>query len=502
MWVRSSLRRAPPELSTFFSDYFAIDPDELDKYGAFNVSIINDLPLFIDPFLLFNSDRQEYRDLHDGIIRYLVFLRDRANSGPVGDDLLRLWYCFPEVRQNWLGFSLMGNGGSGLGLDFARALHSNLHRLFPDFGVERITAGSHIEKVCLIRGGIGRDNISDFTTNLINDHLCLYTECFARTHIDPSLRRRVAVNKTRFNYGTEAWERAQYDLPWMDGDYVLLTPKDMLTRDENWINRGDLVRGFEQIPLAMPDAQLRAQVSNYFGKVLVKHRDREPSQAERASAAADTILQFPALLDYYIKLKEDSGDEAADISSEKVLSTEIVYVRQLRALQDLLQAGTPFYRIGRGTYEEAHARLAFLKDVIETKGGHRIFYQGDVPIGSEKDLQILYRLVWFGTPSDVGAEANDGRGPVDYKISRGAGDKTLVEMKLAKNTGLERNLEKQLPIYQAASDAKSGIKVIVFFTEVEERRAKGILDRLGILDHRDVVLIDARSDNKPSGSKA
>jgi hypothetical protein len=29
-----------------------------------------------------------------------------------------------------------------------------------------------------------------------------------------------------------------------------------------------------------------------------------------------------------------------------------------------------------------------------------------------------------------------------------------------KNTGLERNLEKQLPIYQAANDAKNGIKVI------------------------------------------
>jgi hypothetical protein len=103
--------------------------------------------------------------------------------------------------------------------------------------------------------------------------------------------------------------------------------------------------------------------------------------------------------------------------------------------------------------------------------------------------------VWFGTPSDVSAEANDGRGPVDYKISRGAGDKTLVEMKLAKNSQLERNLERQVPIYQAASDAKHAIKVIIFFSKEEE-------ESKGILGHRDVVLIDARGDNKPSGSKA
>ena len=52
-------------MATFFSDYFDIDPDALDEYGAFNVSIINDLPLFIDPFLLFNSEKQDYRNLHD-----------------------------------------------------------------------------------------------------------------------------------------------------------------------------------------------------------------------------------------------------------------------------------------------------------------------------------------------------------------------------------------------------------------------------------------------------
>jgi hypothetical protein len=260
--------------------------------------------------------------------------------------------------------------------------------------------------------------------------------------------------------------------------------------------------GSKRIPVAIPDAELRAQVSNYFRKVLVKRRNREPSQKEQDQAAANTILKFPELLDYFIKLKEDTGDEASDISSEKVRSTEAVYVQNLRKLQNLLLAHTQYYKTGQTTYDEAHARLAFLKDVIENKGGHKIFYKDGKPIGSEKDLQILYRLVWFGTPSDVGAESNDGRGPVDYKISRGSSDKTLVEMKLAKNTALERNLEKQLPIYQAASDAENGIKAIIFFTRHEELRVHRILRKLKIMGHKDIVLIDARKDNKPSGSKA
>jgi len=39
-------------------------------------------------------------------------------------------------------------------------------------------------------------------------------------------------------------------------------------------------------------------------------------------------------------------------------------------------------------------------------------------IEGESDLQILYRLTWYGTTRDVTREANDGRGPADFKISR------------------------------------------------------------------------------------
>jgi hypothetical protein len=170
-------------MATFFNEYFEVSEDDLGAFGAFNVSIVNDLPLFIDPFLLFHSDNSEYQQLHNEIIRYMVFLRDRASTQPINDDLLRAWYCFPEIKQNWLGFSVVGNSGSGLGIKFARVLHANLRRLFGDFGQEKITNGSHLEKVCLISSGVGRDNISDFTTNLITDFLChasASSDCCAR----------------------------------------------------------------------------------------------------------------------------------------------------------------------------------------------------------------------------------------------------------------------------------------------------------------------------------
>lgn len=246
----------------------------------------------------------------------------------------------------------------------------------------------------------------------------------------------------------------------------------MLTRDENWINRTDMIRDFESIPIAIPDAELRGQVSNYFERVLVRPRDRQPSQKDRDEAAVRTLIEFSQLVDYYIRLKESTGDEARDVSSEKVAETKLMFETQVKQLQANLAANTGFYKIAGSTYEEAHGRLAYLKDVIENKGGHRIFYHEGKAIQWESDLQILCRFVWFGSPSDVGTEANDGRGPVDHKISRGAKDKTLIEMKLAKNTGLERNLEKQLPIYQAASDARNGIKPSSIFRSRSSGRSR------------------------------
>jgi len=295
----------------------------------------------------------------------------------------------------------------------------------------------------------------------------------------------------------------------------------MLTRDENWINRKDLIDQFEEIPEAITDLQLRTSVFGYFEEELRrrikpvkppatrrgqrrwrKPRETKPTQKDRSAAALVTMQKFPQIIDYFIRLKEMRGDQARDISEERVLAIEYMFIEQLQHLQTALVAQTDFYKIGRNTYEEAHARLAYLKDVIENKGGQRFFYndKGEA-IEREKDLHVLYRLVWFGTPSDISAEVNDGRGPVDFKASRGR-EKTLVEMKLAKNTKLEQNLAKQAEIYQAASDAKQAIKAIIYFTEAEFKRVKAILQKLGLDGNRDVVLIDARGDNKPSGSKA
>jgi hypothetical protein len=484
-------------MELYFSQHFEVKPNLLEEYGAFDISVVSDLPLFIDPFLLFNSEKAAYQELHEGIIEYLLFLRDKAGTD-LDPGLIAAWYRFKEVKQNWLGFTVLGNDGHALGAQFATALNSSLGSILRDFGSEQVTRGSHLEKLCLIRGGVGRDNISDFTTNLIKHYLLEYTQAFARSHLAARHCREFAVARARFNYETETWDTRRYDLPALNDDFVLLTPTDILTRDETWISYSDMVSRFAHLPNAIPNEQLRAQINNYFRARL----GRRSSEKERRAAARDTIARFPQLVDHYIKQKEDDGDRAESVSAARVADTRRVLVEQLKRVLADLESRTDFYDRPWTSYDEALDRVLAFKAYVENQDGYKLINRAGRPFSQETEVQLFFGLIWCKSDFDANREVNNGRGPVDFKVSYGSGDKSLIEFKLGSNTSLKRNLQKQVSVYEAANATRTSVKVIVCYTSKDDRRVAAILKELKLEREPSIVVIDARSDNKPSGSKA
>jgi hypothetical protein len=57
-------------------------------------------------------------------------------------------------------------------------------------------------------------------------------------------------------------------------------------------------------------------------------------------------------------------------------------------------------------------------------------------------------------------------------------------------------------LYEKASDATRSVKIIICFTAGDQRRVAAILKRLKLGGDSSIVVVDARNDNKPSGSKA
>lgn len=488
-------------MNIYFSDFFKVSILDLENYGAFNISLINDLPLFIDPFLLFGSNKNEYQELHKCILKYLSFLKSKGEQGINQIQQIKSWYLFPEVKQNWFGYSKIGNSGSGLGIKFGKALSSSIHYVFDDLGNETVTQSSHFEKAGLFQIGIGRDNISDFTTNLIKDYLLTYTEQFALKHIKNSYLKICNVDKAYFDYNLERWMPRKYRLPFIGNDYVLLTPKDILTKDNNWINNYDLTGDFESICNSIPNDQLKHEVFNYFRKKLPPtKKNKKNTQKEISKAVFETINKYPEIIKHYIKIKEKNKYSAKNISKKKVKAVESLFIENIKDVVFTLSDKTKFYDIEPiSSYEESMKRIKYLKDVIENKDGYRLFYVDGRPVKREDDLQVIYRLTWYATNYDVNRETNNGRGPVDYAISKGSKDKTLVEFKLASNSNLKNNLAKQVGIYEKANNTTSSIKVILYFDIRELIRVNKILKELGFEDSPNIVLIDA--EKKISASK-
>jgi hypothetical protein len=485
-----------------FTEYYGVDATVLAAHGAFDISLVSDLPLFIDPFLLFNSSKPEYQSLHQSIIKYVVFLRDKSAVGAIADGLLKNWYFFKEVKQNWLGFTVLGNQGSALGPEFAKSLNANLGKLFAD-DKELPTEGRHLEKVSLIREGVGRDGISDFTTNLIKDYLLAYTQRFALEHLPEGDRREFRVPRAQFNYETESWLEGTYVLPVFQGDFVLLTPTDMLTRDETWISRREMIASFWAIPEAISDQELRSQVDNYFRNQLARvPAGKTPTQKERAAAAQATIDEFPELLEYYIALKEIDQANATSVSSERVDQTRRIFVTRLRALVEDMAAKSLISDAPPASFAEALQRVWAFKQYVENQDGYKLINPDGSRPSNEKDVQLFFGLALIGTSFDTNRESNNGRGPVDFKLSRGAYDKSLIEFKLGSNSQLKRNLQKQVEVYEAANQTAHSVKVIVVYTESDQNRVRAILRELKLEGRENVVVIDARADNKPTGSRA
>jgi hypothetical protein len=484
-------------MDLYFSQVFSVPEDVLEEYGALDVSVVSDLPAFVDPFLLFNSEKEEYQELHAQILRYLVCLRDRAVED-LDDGTIKNLYMFSEVKQNWLGYTFLGNGGSGLGRKFAHVLYNSLGDILSTFGDESVSATSHLEKLTLIQSGVGRDNISDFATNLIKGFLLSYTQDFAREHLSEEDCATFRVTRAEFSYVTESWVTKSYYLPAFGGDFVLLTPLDMLTRDETWINHADMIRSFDRLPLALPSDQLRAQVNQYFRQQL----PRRPKAKERAEAAQRTILEFPELIDYYIKLKEDEGDRAASESARKIKALYGTLVDQVKEVIPHLQANSTFYEKSWTSYDECRARVLDFKDYVENKDGYRVINKKDRRFHQESEVQLFFGLIWCNNEFDVNREPNNGRGPVDFKVSFGSKDKSLIEFKLGSNTQLKRNLQKQVEIYEKANGTRKSVKVIVNYSRHDEARVRSILRELNLQSEESIVVVDARHDNKPSASKA
>jgi hypothetical protein len=150
------------------------------------------------------------------------------------------------------------------------------------------------------------------------------------------------------------------------------------------------------------------------------------------------------------------------------------------------------------SYREALSCLNYLKNCIEHRGCHVLFHCKPF---KEKHLHCLFDLACRDIKCDINKEVNNGRGAVDFKISMGK-DQTLVEFKMASNPHLKRNLKNQLSIYAKANNDPEKFIVIVYKTLGQGEKVDAIIRDLNLSNHSNLIVINARKDDKQPASIA
>lgn len=181
---------------------------------------------------------------------------------------------------------------------------------------------------------------------------------------------------------------------------------------------------------------------------------------------------------------------------ERWMKNQEDYFDKLNKL-DLIRTNKSEDTYPNDSYKESLQRVNDLKRYIEYNDIGILIN----PHHKERSLQQIFKLIWRNTSFDFNAEVNNGRGPVDFKVSKGSQDKTIIEFKLASNSALEQNLLNQAPIYAQSNNTANTIVVIFYFSIEEKERMDKIINKQQLSNLENYIIIDCTKQVSASKAK-
>lgn len=182
-----------------------------------DVPLHTDIWLCVDPFAISQRIDVLSQQSHATLLAFFQEIVDSIRSGKA-DMAQQLLMRLREPNETHLGLSRKKSKGAGIGPFQARQIYTALR----DSSAVRTGFLTSLEECELMIEGIGRDKMSDLTTNIIRGHLVSYTQEQCNLHNVPMME--VALPPT-FNASTIEWESRYAALPVWHDLPILLVPK-------------------------------------------------------------------------------------------------------------------------------------------------------------------------------------------------------------------------------------------------------------------------------------
>ncbi|DAB38214.1 MAG: hypothetical protein A2552_05820 [Sulfuricurvum sp. RIFOXYD2_FULL_44_160] len=463
-----------------YSEYFGIDKTIFEKLGIFNGFILHDSEYYLNPKLIKNTDNTFFESSYQKIQKRFALIISTVEKIQIPDK--KDYYYKSAIdaiksKENGyigLGYSEAGKKGRGIGTGLAESIVLTAYKLIKQDKVEP----ELFEILGVFKEQISVDRISDMIIKIIEDDILKYTQYIAK-----ELKLSVKLYKNHlvpFNH---------FD----NNSPLYFLPTSLLSKLPIW----------DELYCELVDESTEARdlFNSTFGEA---YKHSEVNKKEKEVIFTKNKFLVDKVIELYKKTNEEAYDFISDPSNDFKwidLVKNIVIHHPL-----ILQQDQPIYDIVKMICNK-------FQDLVENTNAYKLFYDDNKHIKHERASQQAFQLFASSYCNannlDISPESNGGRGPVDFKFSKGK-EKVLVELKLssAQITTLTHCLETQIKIYEKSEDTKESILLILLVGTSAISAEKKIEDLIKYKNNSlknakylpEVIAVDALI--KPSASKA
>jgi hypothetical protein len=307
-----------------FSEIFNINRDqaELDFVDIIPES---DTPLYIDPYALTTRNDDWSLESHHLVVSYFQAVLYAVTSGNKAEGI-RLLSNLGEPEETHLGVSVEGNPGRGVGSVQASEVYDALSRS----KAAQTGLMEDISDFALFIPGIGRDKVSDITTNIIRKSLITYTQSQCDLY---NIAMRNVASGFFWDSDTSSWRQEYVELPVYNSEKLLLVPKHAVRYqvgvDHTRFRRmfvleflqGEHLKAGDSLVTTLLDKKGKVRKKIVYKKTVDEHYPTDKSFLE------DFAIAHPEVIDRYRDELKKSASKIPDVNGENyqeaVLATKL-----------------------------------------------------------------------------------------------------------------------------------------------------------------------------------
>ena len=423
----------------FVSEYFRLNEAQLSKMKSldvFDALLDVDSNFFINIIRLKDATIPEFKEAYQAINKFfsdIATLLDAADNPSDKDKM----YCsalkrfhFHEVNGINLGFSKSGKG-SGWGKDTSEKVLSDAYQI-----VKKGSKQPEIfHLVSLFEENMGPDRLSDMIATIIEPQIKKYT-----------LRVMSELEITPENYPLLRFQSDGLVHNPNKNSAILLLPTEIL-------HELPIARDWDDVDRVVSENDaIRQEISEYVGEEWSRW-----ASSYKKRFLKKNIFMEPDVCSRVIEEYRKQKLSAYDLKNDYNYLAEL-FLKSIKKT-GLLGCVSDY----PSSLEATHAIINIFKDWVENNRGWAEIQ--DAP--TKKREKAVQRFMHLGAKYyvennnlDFSCEADEGRGPVDIKLSRGT-DKTIAEIKLSSNGQYLHGYHTQISEYGSAERTANMIYVFV-----------------------------------------